>query len=94
MATIKYIFFSKFVVLDNPYALKKTAFVNFQGRGIGDRMELSEAECDMDTMKNLKLGLRSSLWARPNSGTPNIGSGGGGGGLGGGGHPSDYSIAV
>lgn len=43
-----------------------------------DRPELSEAECDIDTLKKLKLGLRSSLWSRP------AGSG----------HPSDYSIAV
>lgn len=59
--------------------------------GTPDRPELSEAECDIDTIKKLKLGMRSSLWSRP------IGSGGGGGqqqhqqptG-----HPSDYSIAV
>lgn len=43
-----------------------------------DRLELSEAECDIDTLKKLKLGMRSSLWSRP------AGSG----------HPSDYSIAV
>ncbi|KAF5279124.1 hypothetical protein FQA39_LY05802 [Lamprigera yunnana] len=43
-----------------------------------DRPELSEAECDIDTLKKLKLGLRSSLWSRP------AGSG----------QPSDYSIAV
>lgn len=40
--------------------------------------ELSEAECDIDTLKKLKLGLRSSLWSRPSSNTQN----------------SDYSIAV
>lgn len=54
---------------------------------------MSEAECDIDTLKKLKLGMRSSLWSRPGS------QGGGGGG----GHnaanlhphhPSDYSIAV
>lgn len=44
-----------------------------------DRPELSEAECDIDTLKKLKLGLRSSLWSRP-SGSQQ--------------HPSDYSIAV
>lgn len=44
-----------------------------------DRPELSEAECDIDTLKKLKLGLRSSLWSRPS---------------GSGGQPSDYSIAV
>lgn len=29
--------------------------------------ELSEAECDIDTLKKLKLGIRSSLWSRPNA---------------------------
>jgi hypothetical protein len=43
-----------------------------------DRPELSEAECDIDTLKKLKLGLRSSLWSRPNAH----------------GNQSDYSIAV
>lgn len=43
-----------------------------------DRPELSEAECDIDTLKKLKLGLRSSLWSRPSGSN----------------HPSDYSIAV
>lgn len=43
-----------------------------------ERPELSEAECDIDTLKKLKLGLRSSLWSRPS----------------GSGQPSDYSIAV
>lgn len=47
--------------------------------GNGDRPELSEAECDIDSLKKLKLGLRSSLWSRPN--TQNNPS-------------SDYSIAV
>ncbi|KAK3920463.1 Down syndrome cell adhesion molecule-like protein Dscam2 [Frankliniella fusca] len=48
--------------------------------------ELNEAECDMDTLKKLKLGLRSSLWSRaPQPSAP--------------GPPaapqhSDYSIAV
>jgi hypothetical protein len=50
-----------------------------------DRIELSEAECDIDTLKKLKLGMRSSLWSRPSQ------SGGGGNGNI---HPSDYSIAV
>jgi hypothetical protein len=68
--------------------------------GTPDRLELSEAECDIDTLKKLKLGMRSSLWSRPSGG----GGGGGGGGLsmsnsGTNGnqpslHPSDYSIAV
>ncbi|KAK7792151.1 hypothetical protein R5R35_000418 [Gryllus longicercus] len=44
-----------------------------------DRPELSEAECDIDTLKKLKLGLRSSLWSRPSSHHHN---------------QSDYSIAV
>lgn len=43
-----------------------------------DRPELSEAECDIDTLKKLKLGLRSSLWSRPSGSN----------------QPSDYSIAV
>lgn len=43
-----------------------------------DRPELSEAECDIDTLKKLKLGLRSSLWSRPSGSA----------------QPSDYSIAV
>ncbi|XP_062708655.1 cell adhesion molecule Dscam2 isoform X6 [Aedes albopictus] len=33
--------------------------------GTPDRLELSEAECDIDTIKKLKLGMRSSLWSRP-----------------------------
>ncbi|KAI5702043.1 hypothetical protein M8J75_016027 [Diaphorina citri] len=41
--------------------------------------ELSEAECDIDTLKKLKLGLRSSLWSKP-AGSQNP--------------QSDYSIAV
>ncbi|XP_073976308.1 Down syndrome cell adhesion molecule 2 isoform X2 [Rhodnius prolixus] len=44
----------------------------------GDRPELSEAECDIDTLKKLKLGIRSTLWSRPSSQNPH----------------SDYSIAV
>uniref|UniRef100_A0A8D8DNG8 (northern house mosquito) hypothetical protein n=2 Tax=Culex pipiens TaxID=7175 RepID=A0A8D8DNG8_CULPI len=77
--------------------------------GTPDRLELSEAECDIDTIKKLKLGMRSSLWSRPQqSNSGGIGGGGGGGGGGTvvgtannpgqvqtqGGHPSDYSIAV
>lgn len=62
--------------------------------GTPDRIELSEAECDIDTLKKLKLGMRSSLWSRP------IVNGGGNNAANGqpsqhpGGHPSDYSIAV
>lgn len=34
--------------------------------------ELSEAECDIDTIKKLKvLGMRSSLWSRPNAAAAN-----------------------
>lgn len=47
-----------------------------------ERPELSEAECDIDTLKKLKLGLRSSLWSRP--------GGAGGSTL----THGDYSIAV
>lgn len=59
-----------------------------------ERIELSEAECDIDTLKKLKLGMRSTLWSRPNG---NSGSGGGVVGLSTvqpSSHPSDYSIAV
>uniref|UniRef100_A0A6B2E762 Putative down syndrome cell adhesion molecule 2 isoform r n=1 Tax=Phlebotomus kandelakii TaxID=1109342 RepID=A0A6B2E762_9DIPT len=54
--------------------------------GTPDRPELSEAECDIDTLKKLKLGMRSSLWSRPaptNASSNQVP-----------GHPSDYSIAV
>uniref|UniRef100_A0A336MCU3 CSON009678 protein n=1 Tax=Culicoides sonorensis TaxID=179676 RepID=A0A336MCU3_CULSO len=75
-----------------------TAITNFDVTP-DSRIELSEAECDIDTLKKLKLGMRSSLWARPANPTPqdnNPGSNGGGGGGGNklSGHPSDYSIAV
>lgn len=33
--------------------------------------ELSEAECEIDTIKKLKIGMRSSLWLRPNVATTN-----------------------
>lgn len=66
-----------------PIAIAETAFVNNQGNVPGnersERPELSEAECDIDSLKKPKLGLRSSLWSRP--GTQNNPS-------------SDYSIAV
>ncbi|XP_058831699.1 cell adhesion molecule Dscam2 isoform X4 [Topomyia yanbarensis] len=54
--------------------------------GTPDRLELSEAECDIDTIKKLKLGMRSSLWSRPqqNNSTVNANSGLGVGGAGGG----------
>lgn len=35
--------------------------------------ELSEAEFDIDTLKKLKLGMRSSLWSRPNMSASNNG---------------------
>ncbi|XP_060535010.1 cell adhesion molecule Dscam2 isoform X1 [Cylas formicarius] len=66
-------------------SVAETSFNN-EGRqseqgGTPDRIELSEAECDIDTLKKLKLGLRSSLWSRP---AGNQGA-----------NPqSDYSIAV
>ncbi|XP_050090135.1 Down syndrome cell adhesion molecule-like protein Dscam2 isoform X2 [Anopheles aquasalis] len=41
--------------------------------GTPDRIELSEAECDIDTIKKLKLGMRSSLWSRPSQ---NVGASG------------------
>lgn len=64
--------------------------------------ELSEAECDIDTLKKLKLGMRSSLWSRPNVGNSNAdnhdGSANGNNPLRQpiepGSNPSDYSIAV
>ncbi|XP_025156473.1 Down syndrome cell adhesion molecule-like protein Dscam2 isoform X5 [Harpegnathos saltator] len=68
-----------------PISVAETAFVSGnQGTvvptpGNGDRPELSEAECDIDSLKKLKLGLRSSLWSRPSAqNNPS----------------SDYSIAV
>jgi len=55
-----------------------------------DRIELSEAECDIDTIKKLKLGIRSnSLWSRPGGGGSNT-TGGKNQNV----QPSDYSIAV
>ncbi|XP_066599034.1 cell adhesion molecule Dscam2 isoform X3 [Prorops nasuta] len=68
-----------------PISVAETAFVagnqNVQvtGNDRSERPELSEAECDIDSLKKLKLGLRSSLWSRPS--TQNNPS-------------SDYSIAV
>ena len=44
-----------------------------------NRPEASENECDLDTMKKLKLGARSSLWSRPKGRR---------------GDHTDYSIAV
>ncbi|XP_057341457.1 cell adhesion molecule Dscam2 isoform X3 [Microplitis mediator] len=70
-----------------PMSVAETAFVSSQGSAVqrngngerSDRPELSEAECDIDSLKKPKLGLRSSLWSRPS--TQNNPS-------------SDYSIAV
>ncbi|XP_034196074.1 Down syndrome cell adhesion molecule 2 isoform X2 [Osmia lignaria lignaria] len=69
-----------------PISVAETTFVGAnQGNVVpgngdrADRPELSEAECDIDSLKKLKLGLRSSLWSRPS--TQNNPS-------------SDYSIAV
>ncbi|XP_015430998.1 PREDICTED: Down syndrome cell adhesion molecule-like protein Dscam2 [Dufourea novaeangliae] len=56
-----------------PISVAETTFVGNQGNvvaGNGDRSErpeLSEAECDIDSLKKLKLGLRSSLWSRPST---------------------------
>lgn len=44
-----------------------------------NRPEANENECDLDTMKKLKLGARSSLWLRPTGRK---------------GDHTDYSIAV
>ncbi|XP_076663882.1 Down syndrome cell adhesion molecule 2 isoform X8 [Andrena cerasifolii] len=69
-----------------PISVAETTFVGGnQGNVVAgngertERPELSEAECDIDSLKKLKLGLRSSLWSRPS--TQNNPS-------------SDYSIAV
>ncbi|ETN63622.1 down syndrome cell adhesion molecule [Anopheles darlingi] len=43
--------------------------------GTPDRIELSEAECDIDTIKKLKLGMRSSLWSRPSQSNNVVASG-------------------
>lgn len=57
--------------------------------GTPDRSELLETDCDLDTLKKLKLGMRSSLWSRPTSNSNN-----GQQAQNPSGHPSDYSIAV
>jgi len=59
-----------------------------------DRPELSEAECDIDTLKKLKLGMRSSLWTRPSGGGGLSSNTGTNTGQHPSSHPSDYSIAV
>lgn len=67
--------------------------------------ELSEAECDIDTLKKMKLGVRSTLWSRPSSGKSPTSNGSTGQQLQlqqqqqqqqkqPSGNPSDYSIAV
>ncbi|XP_048515678.1 Down syndrome cell adhesion molecule-like protein Dscam2 isoform X2 [Athalia rosae] len=51
-----------------PMAVAETAFIGGQvPNERSERPELSEAECDIDSLKKLKLGLRSSLWSRPDS---------------------------
>ncbi|XP_044016886.1 Down syndrome cell adhesion molecule-like protein Dscam2 isoform X3 [Aphidius gifuensis] len=66
-----------------PMSIAETAFVSTQGSVSGndrnERPELSEAECDIGSLKKPKLGLKSTLWTRP--GAQNNPS-------------SDYSIAV
>lgn len=67
--------------------------------GTPDRADMMEPGCDIDTLKKLKLGMRSSLWSRPNQNgnsnqypqqphQPQQSAQNPGG------HPSDYSIAV
>lgn len=73
---------------------------SFESGTPGTVAELSETECDMDTMKQFKLGMRSSLWSRPTAGNTNIDSDRFDGDKGQqrqpetNSHPSDYSIAV
>ncbi|XP_063239602.1 LOW QUALITY PROTEIN: cell adhesion molecule Dscam2-like [Bacillus rossius redtenbacheri] len=65
-----------------PLSVAETAFGQRAAPESGDapdRPELSEAECDIDTLKKLKLGVRSSLWSRPAGSSA---------------QHSDYSIAV
>ncbi|XP_046465971.1 dscam family member AbsCAM isoform X1 [Neodiprion pinetum] len=63
-----------------PMSIAETTFTGGQTPNErSERPELSEAECDIDSLKKLKLGIRSSLWSRP--GAQNNPS-------------SDYSIAV
>lgn len=67
----------------------------------GTPCTIAEAECDIDTLKKLKLGMRSSLWSRP---PPNVIANENGQTLSSnsqlrqhiepGSNPSDYSIAV
>ncbi|KAH8301877.1 hypothetical protein KR044_000298, partial [Drosophila immigrans] len=42
------------------------------GERDAEHIELAEVECDVDTIKKLKLGQRSSLWSRPNSTTSQL----------------------
>ncbi|XP_073841216.1 cell adhesion molecule Dscam2-like [Musca autumnalis] len=37
-----------------------------------DRTEVAQVECDVETLKKLKLGLRSTLWSRPASTTSHL----------------------
>ncbi|XP_041563869.1 Down syndrome cell adhesion molecule-like protein Dscam2 isoform X11 [Drosophila elegans] len=48
------------------------AFHRTEDGGLGERIELAEVEVDVDTIKKLKLGQRSSLWSRPSSTTSQL----------------------
>lgn len=68
-----------------PVSVAETAFGGGQSSAAAaHQQELAEAaaaECEIDSLKKLKLGLRSSLWSRPASQQASNPS-------------SDYSIAV
>ena len=63
-----------------PVSVAETAFGGGQPQQAEQPAQLGEPDCDIDSLKKLKLGLRSSLWSRPagQQGNPS----------------SDYSIAV
>ncbi|XP_063920715.1 cell adhesion molecule Dscam2 isoform X4 [Zophobas morio] len=65
--------FSRLSITETTFTKKKSLDQNTV-----DRPELSEAECDIDTIKKIKLGLKSSLWSKPSNS----------------GQATDYSIAV
>ena len=46
--------------------------IDAAGGMLSERAALSELECDVDTLKKLKLGARSSLWSRPASTTSQL----------------------
>ena len=57
------------------------AETGFGGMGLNnDRTDIGESECDIDSIKKLKLGLKSTLWSTPVNQKNNP--------------SSDYSIAV